>query len=329
MRRPSKDNRPGMLGQMIGVFGGGLLGLTVGYYALNYFGGPRFNFLEIALPGVPHTQPGWVDPNQAGAAAAETTLAPSPPPPQELAASSAAPSSIPPSGPPHLSEPIRPAFQFPTYSSDDLGRALAAANAALGCEACQSSGYIKRVVVTGVTEVAGRKIEQKAERRFPCEACGGKPTTKITKDVYDRLCQLAHVVTFVEIEPGDPQLLNRKEGLERLLLKAAADREKQSTLGSFAGYALADIHRDGCGVLLAGTVQEVGQQGTLYYARLVLFGQPETVTVISPARAPLKAQDRVLIAGSMLENPRGKLPSYDGSLPLIVWGGLHVRLPAN
>jgi hypothetical protein len=44
------------MGNLIGIVVFGFLGLAVGYWLLNYFGGARFNFLDIPLPFVPHTQ---------------------------------------------------------------------------------------------------------------------------------------------------------------------------------------------------------------------------------------------------------------------------------
>lgn len=41
---------------------GGVAGLLLAYYALNLFGGPRFDFAKIYLPGVQHTvkhRPAW------------------------------------------------------------------------------------------------------------------------------------------------------------------------------------------------------------------------------------------------------------------------------
>jgi hypothetical protein len=56
-----------VLGELLGVVLGGATGLFIAYYGLNYFGGPRFDFAEIYLPGVPHTYehkpdwwPGWL-----------------------------------------------------------------------------------------------------------------------------------------------------------------------------------------------------------------------------------------------------------------------------
>jgi hypothetical protein len=50
------SQKPSALGQMAGILMGGALGMVVGYWILNYLGGPRFNFLDVPLPWVPHTQ---------------------------------------------------------------------------------------------------------------------------------------------------------------------------------------------------------------------------------------------------------------------------------
>lgn len=51
------------LRELVGIVLGGLAGLAVGYYVLNYFGKhERFNFLNVYLPGVQHTvkyRPEW------------------------------------------------------------------------------------------------------------------------------------------------------------------------------------------------------------------------------------------------------------------------------
>ena len=42
----------GMVGNLIGVVLFGFVGLALGYWLLNFFGGERFNFLDIWLPFV-------------------------------------------------------------------------------------------------------------------------------------------------------------------------------------------------------------------------------------------------------------------------------------
>lgn len=42
--------------EIVGAILGGFLGLAIGYYTLNYLGGERFDFMNIYLPGVPHTE---------------------------------------------------------------------------------------------------------------------------------------------------------------------------------------------------------------------------------------------------------------------------------
>lgn len=45
--RPRKRRRPSFLGQMIGVIGGGVIGLGLGYFLLLWIGGPKKDFLKV------------------------------------------------------------------------------------------------------------------------------------------------------------------------------------------------------------------------------------------------------------------------------------------
>ncbi len=59
-RRPAGKRREKSLArELIGAVIGGFVGLALGYYLLNYFGGERFHFVEVYLPGVQHTYGSW------------------------------------------------------------------------------------------------------------------------------------------------------------------------------------------------------------------------------------------------------------------------------
>jgi hypothetical protein len=333
-RQPQRSTGPSALGQFVGIVAGGVLGTVLGYWLLNYFGGSRYDFLHIPLPLVAHTQPtesssdAATQPAATPAASATLTSAATATPPA-LAPAAEPLAAVPKRMMPDMAPPADPprrAIPFPRYSSSDLGESLSAAHAAVGCPHCKSTGFVREIEVTGVSQIGDRQIQRKAPRRVPCEHCGGKPTGRITADVFARLCQLSQVLTFVEMDPGDPQRLHRKKAVEQVLLSAASDQQKQNALGRLAGYHLAETSRATSGVLLAGTVQSIDRQGRLFTTRLVLFGLPEVVTVVSMTRPPLKPTDKALIAGSIIDAPRDKLVEYEGTLPQVVWGGLPVKL---
>jgi hypothetical protein len=75
-------------------------------------------------------------------------------------------------------------------------------------------------------------------------------------------------------------------------------------------------------------VQELGPEGPLYRIKLVLFGVPKAVVVLSQnaPQPPLAQHDRVLILGSIVDSPTENLAGYAGNLTQVVWGGLPLKL---
>ena len=48
-----------MFGELVKIVLGGVVGLAIGYYLLNFFGGQQFDRLPLYLPGCPHTYHHW------------------------------------------------------------------------------------------------------------------------------------------------------------------------------------------------------------------------------------------------------------------------------
>jgi hypothetical protein len=108
-----------------------------------------------------------------------------------------------------------------------------------------------------------------------------------------------------------------------------ADPKSAESIGRLAGFQLEPTRHNAPGIALAGTVQEMSQVGNLYAMKVVLFGLPKVVTVVSwrPAQPAINVHDRVIILGSIVDNPAENLNGYDGRLDQVVWGGLPAKLP--
>lgn len=64
-RLQGNGRKKSLLRELLGIVLGGLGGLLIAYYALNWFGGPQYDFASIPLPGVKHTYrhaPPWLKP---------------------------------------------------------------------------------------------------------------------------------------------------------------------------------------------------------------------------------------------------------------------------
>ncbi|HEY2841814.1 MAG TPA: hypothetical protein VGJ26_21830, partial [Pirellulales bacterium] len=193
-----------------------------------------------------------------------------------------------------------------------------------------STGYVRRPVVTGVREVKGERVERTADRRVPCDVCGGKPPSRITPEAYARLCRLAEVVTFVDTQNAkENELTPLAEQVHKLIGAAGADPRTVETIGRLAGYQLEQAERKQNGVALTGTVQQLSQEGKFFTMRIVLLGLPKVVTVVSrrPPQSSIKEHDRVMILGSIVNDPVENLNGYSGSLSQVIWGGMPARLP--
>ncbi len=378
----SRRKGPGMISHLIGVFGGGLIGLSIGYLGLLKFGGVQYDVLKIAdrlpawavakakqpandqkprgrnlqelldapdapaapamLPDAPAAMPGNFPAGPVPAAPPSSDAGPSAsaaPMPvavpdssnQDVVLSQAATgeiaaTSIPTSAP----EPENPRLgprDISSFTADQLTKAAANANASLACPACRSTGYVTRSVPT-VTATAAQPA---FERRVVCDVCNGKRVAKLTPETYPRLCELAEIVTFVDNQQGSPEALAAAgEQTQSLLTAIASDPRAAETMGRLAGYQLEQVDRKQSGIALAGTVQHLGHDGELYLIRVVLFGLPKVVTVASwrPPQAGLREHDRVVILGSIVNDPAQNLVGYSGQLSQVVWGGMPVRLPS-
>jgi hypothetical protein len=393
-----RRKQPGILAHLIGIVGGGILGLSLGYLGLLRFGGPQYDFLHIgnrlppwvtaplpqlfrakddaALEPPRHErgledllnqpdQPPTVDLQPTGGPTpfdtappfSPTPLAPTPFDPSNMPTNQLAPpadaypvprNEAPPPqaqpsvAPPQAEAPANPAInqpapqgvrlgprQFSPYSAEDLTLAVNEVSGAWRCPICNGTGQGARPVVTGAREAGGAKFQQAADHRAPCDACGGKPIAKMTPDLYAKLCHLAEVVTFVS--KGDTSAWSQRETVQGLLATAGADQKAAEAIGRLAGFQLEQGHHKDPGIAIAGTVQEMSQVGSLFGMKIVLFGLPKVVTVVSwrPAQPAINVHDRVIILGSIVENPTENLVGYEGRQAQVIWGGLPAKLSAQ
>ena len=281
-----RRNQHSGLRTLAGPVIGGIAGLVVAYYLLNWMRGEAGNFLNIPLPGVPHTYkhspdwfPSWLkpapesedDPSDeiADFESRENPARPDVPPPERKTF---------PEGYVGLVEP-------PSYASDELGEALKAAHESLP------------------------------------DASG-----PISEESYRKWCRLAEVVTFVSSGPGAGQLTSRRSAVRALLQEIGHNEANLDKIGYRAGALCASEHREGNGILLAGTVVKTVSEGNAYGAQVELAASGMTILVASEKPLPAAADDAVMILGSIVDNPAENLAGFKTQRPLVVWAGLTVKV---
>lgn len=308
-------------GQLLGVVGGGVLGLAIGYYLLNYFGGPQFNFLNLQLPGINHQQPKDDEEQSSNSgtrsrdddAGTTNKTASRDNGERDRSADSA-------------DQPPPRFFTPPVFSASDLQKALATASRQMECQDCNLTGTVTQRVFGGADN--GNRVT------IPCPTCAGNPRAHIGQDNYPALCDLARTVTWVNGQ--DPSARGIEEALRAFLLKVAKTAEMRGKLNQLAkdrltpGYSQANANNstdttNGAGILLVGEITGHRQDGKYFLTQLNLHSADATplgqITVASSAQAPGLLGESLLVAGAVLHNPRTALNNYGGNEAIIVWGG--------
>jgi len=287
-------------GQLIGVIGGGLMGLAIGYYLLNYLGGPSFNWLHIPLPGIPHTQ------GDAGKEKAADDAGPAPQPPVPDPSANG-PEQPPLAGEPSMpveAPPSEPVPQYPPdyvgprrldlYDADDLAEALVRANTLAG-----GAG-------------AG--------------AAASGPTPALTADTYQQWCDVAEVIALLSPDAPEKSVSPRRDALRRLALRIATQANVREIVKHCPG-VLANPPRPEAGVLLVGYVESSKPVDKLFELRLSVPNATQKVLVLSPRGSLAARGDLALVLGSVVNEPGQNVIGYAGTEPQAVWAGLIAKLP--
>jgi hypothetical protein len=325
-----RNKEKSALREILGIVLGGMGGVLLAYYGLNLFGGPRFDFADVYLPGIQHTVkhrptwwPGWLcfegepadDELDIEAELSKLDLpdpgtsSPGPARGGNNSGDSNRQAGGNPAAAVRAPKPVAVPAGFvslaspPSFQPGELGEALKAAHNAFGCPRCNSTGKV---------------VEGGAEH--DCPDCQGHPPDGMTPAAYTRFCRLAEVAAFVETAPGG-QLAARKSATADLLDAVGKKPENVIEIGRLAASVLDREDRQTSGILLSGTVKATGQEGEIQTATVKLAGIERTVTLAARRSLGLAAGDRVLVLGSLVaESPQPPV-GHDPAEPL-VWLGL-------
>ncbi len=178
----------------------------------------------------------------------------------------------------------------------------------------------------------GKALKEADDFKAKVEAEGGMDLTarpQDAADMYRALCNLSERATFVD--PDGNQVKDRLAAAEGIVLDLSKKKSQLDAIGRFgATWLELGEKRPGNGIALAGTVMSIAPQGELFDTELQLFagGQP-VVTVMSkvdPQEAYSK-DDRIVILGSVVEEPSLNLAGYEGNQSIVTWRGYPVILP--
>jgi hypothetical protein len=357
---PGRTLRPGRkrkeksaIGELIGVVLGGVAGLTIAYYGLNIFGGARYDFAKIYLPGIKHTvkhRPPWWPTwarfesvpgaedqgTETDDATVSTSVVETPKPKAKPAQpkASKAPSKAP------KTPPKEPAFE-PTLGEQPETRPeppKEIVEKPADQPTAQPFVNMKNRPTYGANELG--KALKAAHNAFGCPKCNstgkvrqgdadvvcpdckGNPPKSVTPAAYTELCHLGEVLAFLDANAVGGQIEARKSAARDLLEKLGANPQNVLEVKDLAVARMDDQNRNGPGFLFAGTVQDIQGKGQLQRATVKLAGVDRTISVIADEPMGLEVKDRVLVLGCLAKKANG---NSDPNVPLFVWHGMVVK----
>jgi hypothetical protein len=146
--------------------------------------------------------------------------------------------------------------------------------------------------------------------------------------LYNAYAGLGRTVEQTNLEDADNA--EKLPALRQTLAELAKEPFKFNSIGFFAGKKL-DAADGDPGILLAGTVKDLKAAGGHFETTVELVRDKRLVTVIS-AKNPqdsYKIDDQVLILGSIVREPKEKLPGYQGEAAVLVKSGHAMVVPTD
>ncbi len=138
---------------------------------------------------------------------------------------------------------------------------------------------------------------------------------------YANWCKLAETVTYVK-DNADAQ----RQALQTLAGKVASSPQAASVIAAAAKKLLDDKSAKG-GIVLAGTVTTVAVRNGLTGTAIHVEGLPKSVMVFSSHSLDVKENQKVIVFGALVAEPKKNLPGYPGSQPIVVWTDFAATLP--
>jgi len=317
--RPRRRKQKSMARELAGWVFGGVAGLVIAYYLLNFIRGEAGNFLKIPVPGVSHTYqhspdwfPGWMK------AAPESEEDAS----EEIA---------------DFDEVFTPALQGEPGDSEQPTPALAQAEPAgnpfsdgpysgLGGATAPPQPRTFPEGYVGLAAAPSYTSDQLGEALKATHESVGEKAVPISEEAYGKWCRLAEVVTFVHGGPGAKQLQDRKSAVRKLLAGIGQNETNLDKIGFQAGALCMAGNRPSNGILLAGKVTHMLSEGNAHGTHVELAASGRTILVAGKRPLPAKDGESVLILGRIVDNPARNLIGFKTQQGLVVWAGLTVKI---
>jgi hypothetical protein len=146
----------------------------------------------------------------------------------------------------------------------------------------------------------------------------------LTPGVYDTLCGLAEVLTFVRGDDGRAQ--QHRDAVQWIFRKATETPQRRQTLAGLGAAQLARTDRPSGGIVLLGRIRNYARHEQFHLMHLELPQASGAALVVSSSRAPYEVGTRVVVAGSLITDPARVFGANRPTHSQVVVGGLSLRV---
>ncbi len=352
--RPAKKKKKkskGVVRIMAEVIIGGFGGVFLMYYGLNFFTGNKdHDFLNIYLPGVPHTYDHWPGsgiPTEDESQAPEESPAPAP---TKVAVNTGVSEPTPPSATPRTTPPAKRKPKggrlrdggHPLNRIDASHRTMASLleepddlpppmEVPKGLKLADrgppplAEDYLGPADPLPVTSKELGDALKKANEWVIAEDTG-----LMDNDAYEKFRQLGELVTFVRGWPDDTSVESRKHAVEKVLEKLGTTADQPEKIGELADAFLKGGPGNQDGILLSGKVGPVGEKSGVCAAMVYITGQESKIFVMSHEKLPFDKGNNVVVLGTIVMDPAIDITGLSEPLEwdkgMVVWLGSAAKL---